>query len=170
MDDVDAQTSKRRRGVCWHLPATLPLFPATLRLRRRRLRGLRKTHRGDLRCERDELVDEVLGAEVSVKLLVRAAGRPGALDEEHGEGVWDEGRCGTPDGDRLRCVHGEAVGGDVAEEEELLARGIVPHEERRGLVVADRVVLPVQERHRAHGHNVAEDGLVGVVELQPLGV
>ena len=109
----------------------------------------------------------MLRAEVTVKLLVRAARRPGALDKERGEGMRDEGRCGTPDGDRLGCVHGEAVGGDVAEEEELLARGIVSNEERRGLVVADRIVLPVQDWHRAYGYAVAEDGLVSVVELQP---
>ena len=172
MYDIDTQTGERsRRRVFRQLPPTLPLPPAALLLGRRRRRRViygarcRKTHGSDLRRERDELVHEVRRAEVPVELLVRAAVGPGALDEERGEGVRDERRGGAPDGDGLWGVRGEAVGRDVAEEEELLAGRVVPHEERRGLVVAQRVVLAVQDGHRAHGHAGGEDGLVGRVEV-----
>ena len=68
-----------------------------------------------------------------------------------------------------RGASAPSIGRDVAEEKELLARGVMPHEEGRGLVVAQQVVLPVQDRHRAHRHAVAKDGLVRLVEVQPLG-
>ena len=179
MYDIDTQAGersrrRRRQRVFRQLPPTLPLPPPALLLGRRRRRRRviygarcrRKTpHGSDLRRERDELVHEVRRAEVPIELLVRAAVGPGALDEERGEGVRDERRGGAPDGDGLWAVRGEAVGRDVAEEEELLAGRVVPHEEGRGLVVAQRVVLAVQDGHRAHGHAGAEDGLVGRVEV-----
>jgi len=100
-----------------------------------------RTRGHDLFREDGELVDEVLGAEVAVEQLVRPAGRPRTLYEEGGERGGYLGCCGAPDGDVLRFGFGgraadEAVGGDVAEEEEFLARGVVPDEEGRGLVVA----------------------------------
>ena len=85
--------------------------------------------------EDGELVHEVLGAEVAVEQVVRPAGRPRTFYEDGGERGGYLGRCGAPDGDGLRLGR-EAVRGDVAEEEELLAGGVVPDEEGRGLVVA----------------------------------
>ena len=116
----------------------------------------------DLVREDRELMREVLGAEMAVEQLVRPAGRPGAFYEDGGERGGYLGRGGAPDGDVLR-LGSEAVRGDVAEEEELLARGVVPDEEGRGLVVAQRVVLAVQDGHRPDG-NVWEDRPVVLVE------
>lgn len=121
--------------------------------------------------ESGELVDEVLGAEVAVEQLVRPAGRPRALYEDGGERGGYLGRCSAPDGDVLRVGFGrragndEAVWGDVAEEEEFLARGVVPDEEGRGLVVAQGVVLAMQHGHRLD-RNVRKDRPVPLVELQ----
>ncbi|KAH9035384.1 hypothetical protein EDB85DRAFT_1889401 [Lactarius pseudohatsudake] len=47
---------------------------------------------GDFHCEHNELIHEVQVVEVSVELLVRAARRLQALDEERRERVRDEGR------------------------------------------------------------------------------
>ncbi len=135
MYDIDAQTGEwsqgRRRWIWRQLPATLPPPPAALLLGRRRRDctaiyggggtlggGPRKTRLGDFRRERDELVHEVLWAKVSIELLERAALGPRALDEERGEGMRYEGRGGAPYVDGL-WARGEAVGRDVAEEEEL---------------------------------------------------
>jgi len=139
-----------------------------------------RTRGHDLFREDGELVDEVLGAEVAVEQLVRPAGRPRTLYEEGGERGGYLGCCGAPDGDVLRFGFGrrapaaaaaasadgdEAVRGDVAEEEEFLARGVVPDEEGRGLVVAQRVVLAVQHGHRLD-RNVRKDRPVPLVERQ----
>jgi len=66
---------------------------------------------------------------VSVELRLRPAGRPGALDEDGGERGGYLGGCGAPDGAGERFVWGEAVGGDVAEEEEFAVGGVVSNEE-----------------------------------------
>lgn len=143
MHDINAHTRKRLGGGRLHVRRLVPT--SSLPLGKRLLRtaaALRiaattaaAAHRRDLRRERGELVDEVLGAEVAVELLVWPAGRPGTFYEDGRERAGYFGRCCAPDGDRLR-VGREAVRGDVAEEEEFLAGGVVPDEEGRGLVVA----------------------------------
>ena len=192
MHDVHAQATERRRRRRW---VSRPILPAFLPLGNRRhlvssrgrvvvvigvvvaaataaLGGSGRTRGHDLFREDGELVDEVLGAEVAVEQLVRPAGRPRTLYEEGGERGGYLGCCGAPDGDVLRFgfrrrtpAAGEAVGGDVAEEEEFLARGVVPDEEGRGLVVAQRVVLAVQHGHRLD-RNVRKDRSVPLVERQ----
>ena len=109
----------------------------------------------------------MLGAEVAVEQLVRPAGRPGTLYEDGGERGGYLGRRRAPDDDVLRFGGGahEAVGRDVAEEEEFLVRAVVTDEEGRGFVVAQRVVLAVQHRHRLD-RNVRKDRSVPLVELQ----
>ncbi len=117
----------RRQWICRQLPATPPPPSAALLLGRRRRRdctviyggsGPRKTRLGDLHHERDEPFHEVLWAKVSIELLDQAALGPRAPNEECGKGMRDEGRGGTPYVDGL-WARGEAVGHDVAEEEEL---------------------------------------------------
>ena len=179
MHNINAQTSERLRGAVHPLHGLVPTASLLLPLGERlvgaaALRssssssggggGGGSTHGCDLCREGGELVDEMLGAEVAVELLVRPAGRPGALYEDGGERGGYLGRCRAPDGNRLRAG-GEAVGGDVAEEEEFLARGVVPDEEGGGLVVAERVVLPVQHGHRLDRH-VGESRPVSCVELE----
>ena len=175
MHDINAQTCERLRG-CVHLfdrlvPTASLLLPLGERLvgtaaLRGRGGGDTGAHGRDLGRERGELVDEVLGAEVAVELLVRPAGRPGALYEDRGERGGYLGRCRAPDGDRVGAGvrGGEAVGGDIAEEEEFLAGGVVSDEEGGGLVVAERVVLPVQHGHRLDRH-VGKHRPVSCVEL-----
>jgi len=120
------------------------------------------TQGDDFGREDRELMREVLGAEVAVEQLVRPAGRPGTFYEDGGEGGGYLGRGGAPDGDVVR-LGSEGVRGDVAEEEELLAGGVVSDEEGRGLVVAQRVVRAVQHEHRPD-RNVREDRPVVLVE------
>lgn len=184
--DIDAQPRERlRRGAVLRrsVPAAdLPPLGTPRRLRLRLLivggfagvRALRGWCDGGdggiiIAAEGDnfgredrELMREVLGAEMAVEQLVRPAGRPGTFYEDGGERGGYLGRRGAPDGDVLR-LGSEAVRGDVAEEEELLARGVVPDEEGRGLVVAQRVVLAVQHGHRPD-RNVREDRPVVLVE------
>ena len=170
MHNINAQSSERFRGAVHLLHGLVPTASLLLPLGERLVgaAALRSssggTHSRDLGREGGKLVDEVLGAEVAVELLVRPAGRPGALYEDGGERGGYLGRCRAPDGDRLRGG-GEAVGGDVAKEEEFLAGGVVPDEERGGLVVAERVVLPVQHGHRLDRH-VGESRPVSCVELE----
>ena len=194
MHDVHAQATERRhrRRVSGSiLPAFLPLGNCRRLVSRGRLvaivvvvvvvagatataalRGSCGSTRGDdLFREDGELVDEVLGAEVAVEQLVRPAGRPGTLYEDGGERGGYLGRRRAPDGDVLRFggrAH-EAVGRDVAEEEEFLARAVVPDEEGRRLVVAQRVVLAVPHGHRLD-RNVRKDRSVPLVELQSVDV
>jgi hypothetical protein len=120
------------------------------------------TQGDDFVREDRELMREVLGAEVAVEQLVRPAGRPGTFYEDGGESGGYLWRGGAPDGDVVR-LGGEAVWGDVAEEEELLAGGVVPDEEGRGLVVAQGVVRAVQHGHRPD-RNAREDRPVVLVE------
>ena len=104
--------------------------------------------------------------EVSVELLVRAAGRPGAPHEERGEGMQDEGRCTA-----VICNargHGLTVRRDIVKEEELLTRGVMPREEGR-YSVSRSSSFTCRTGITRHGHSVAKDGLVCLVEVQPLG-
>ena len=132
MHDINPQTHKGLRGGRLQVRRLVPTssLPLGKRLLRTAaaLRAAATTttttttaaHGRDLRRERGELVDEVLGAEVAVELLVWSAGRPGTFYEDGGERAGYFGRCCAPDGDRLR-VGRETVRGDVAEEEEFLA-------------------------------------------------
>lgn len=173
--DINAQTCQRLRGCVCLLHGLVPTASLLLPLEERLVgaaalrsggSGDTSAHGRDLGREGGELVDEVLGAEVAVELLVRPAGRPGALYEDGGERGGYLRRCRAPDGDRVGVGvrGGEAVGGDVAEEEEFLAGGVVPDEEGGGFVVAERVVLPVQHGHRLDRH-VERNRSVSCVEL-----
>lgn len=80
----------------------------------------------------------------------------------------DHRRRGAPDVARAR-LQGDAVGLDVAEEEELPPCWVVAHEERGGLVHAGLAdALAVLQRHHADGH-VGEDGAVGRGERESGG-
>ncbi len=135
MRDVNAQPAERLQGcVGGFVPtAFLPLGERLVGFAAAATASAPDTR--DFVREDGELVHEVLGAEVAVEQVVRPAGRPRTFYEDGGERGGYLGRCGAPDGDGLRLGR-EAVRGDVAEEEELLAGGVVPDEEGRGLVVA----------------------------------
>jgi len=168
MRDIDAQPAERLQGrVGGFVPtAFLPLGERLVGFATAASASATasapETRGGDLVREDGELVRKVLGAEVAVEHIVRPAGRPRTFYEDGGERGGYLGRCGAPDGDGLRRGR-EAVRGDVAEEEELLAGGVVPDEEGRGLVVAQRVVLAVQHGHRPD-RNIGEDRPVALVE------
>ena len=100
---------------------------------------------------------------------------PQTLDEEGGKRGGYLGCCGALDGDVLQFGFGrrasaagagdnKAVGGDVAEEEEFLACGVVSDEDGRGLVVAQRVILAMQHGHRLD-LNVWKDRSVPLVMI-----
>lgn len=133
------------------------------RVFRRALLGA-TAHAHDLRREGGKLVGKVLGAQVAVQQVLAAPEGPRALYKYRAERLGDHGRRGAPgrEGERPRR---DAVRLDVAEEEQFLPGGVVPEEERGGLVHARRVVVAVGDRRHADG-DVGGDRPVGLCELE----
>ena len=174
-DDVVRGPLRREDVLAVHDVHPEPLERAVQRLGRHRVpppplpRAQRRARlrcaprEDDLRRERDQLLHEVVRAQMAPQQVVRAPGGIRALDEDRGQGVRDLGRGRAPDGGVLG-LDGDAVGLDVAEEDELVLRGVVADEEARAVVLA-HVVVPVADGHGPDG-DVGEDGVVFAVRVE----